>query len=100
MWNYLFIGIFATIFYKYFLRGIYFIFYMKFKYAKRINCFYFPFLGGLVKDVIYPEIIYRNSHRNLVLERRQNPKLEATVAGGGLYNVMLIYDPELIKDIL
>ena len=70
MWNYLFIGIFATIFYKYFLRGIYFIFYMKFKYAKRINCFYFPFLGGLVKDVIYPEIIYRNSHRNLVLERR------------------------------
>jgi hypothetical protein len=73
MMNYILMAIFAYMFYRFCFKGILWIVMMKLKYGDKISCFYFPFLGALIKMLVIPTIRYKNPHRNLVLERRENP---------------------------
>ena len=59
---------------------------MKMKYGNKIDYYFFPFLGSIVKNIIIPYIRYGNVYRNLVLNKRSNPNIQATVAGGDKTN--------------
>jgi hypothetical protein len=109
MLNFILYAIGSLIFYKYFLRGIIWIVRMKLKYGDKVDYWFFPvlgiynnnnFLGGVIKSIIIPQIRYGNCYRNIVLQKRKNPKVIATICGGDSFNQMIIYDPELMKDIL
>jgi len=40
---------------------------MKLKYGSKVDWWYFPVLGGIVKAVILPHLRYGNVFRNIVL---------------------------------
>jgi hypothetical protein len=70
MFQYLLMAFLAIIFYKFFLKGIYWIISMKLKHGVSVNYWYFPVLGGLIKELVFlivPILKYDNPHWNLVL---------------------------------